>query len=789
MSSDGAQLTFGELLERHGRINVPLIQRDYAHGRADQEEVREDFLAALYDTLVLPSDSENLPLNLDFIYGSVESTNLSCFRPLDGQQRLTTLFLLHWYLSWRDGESEAFQSHLRDGTFSRFGYQVRPSSEEFFNALINYSPSQDPQDVEKISDLLQDQSWYFISWRLDPTIQSALHMLDAIHNRFANEHGLYARLTDTKKPAITFWLLDLHKFDLSDDLYIKMNARGKPLTSFEAFKAQFEKLLDQEFPNETRPLDGQAVSVSEYFARRMDTRWSDFFWPYRDQQSHVFDDAVMKLFRAVILITRSPANDHFVEDVRTLCSSMEKNSFRFFQQHDWLDAEFSRTLFTLLDTWSGSGDGLSSQLPDQRYFNEEEVLNKILRRGPVSLGYDEIVQLTAYAQFLRAHENGVDQAAFSEWMRVVFNLTTNTEYNRPDDVRRSMASLIELTPHMTSIIEFLADPDSTVTGFFGLQIAEEQTKARLLLANESWRSLIEKAEGHGYFRGQIGFILYLCGAETDQAEQRKQEWSESETTVLQNEFERFLHKAVAMFDDNGLKKLSNHRWERALLSLGDYLLPSGRNYSFLEPASWKRLLRDIATARTQSEVITQLWQKLNVQKPIAPQLDDLIESADGLEEWRQALVKTPAAIAYCSCRMVRRIEEDQIYLLTTMQLNGWHAELFTYCLHENLLNPAMKDKRFQVLRAKYVERRSVERPPGIQFTGEWHESQLDFFLRFDSDHYAIELQSSESIPDELSERLRAIGFAESEGQFGTSYPIKEIEKRIFELDNCLANGR
>ena len=571
-----------------------------------------------------------------------------------------------------------------------------------------------------------------------------------------------------------------------------MNARGKPLTPFEAFKAQFEKLLDQKFADETRPLDGQVVTVTEYFARRMDTRWSDFFWPYRDRQTHVFDDAIMNLFRTAILITRSPASDSFVEDIRILRSYLEKSSFRFFQQHDWLDVQFSRTLFTLLDTWSEGGNGLSFQLPNQRYFNEEETLDKILR-NPIGLGYHEIVQLVAYAQFLRAHENRVDQAAFSEWMRVVFNLTTNTEYNRPEEVRRSVASLVELIPNMTSILEFLADPNSTIAGYFGPQIAEEQVKARLLLANESWRPLIEKAEGHGYFRGQIGFILHLCGAGTDQAEHRNQEWSESETAVLQNEFERFLGKAEAMFDDSGLRELSDHRWERALLSLGDYLLPSRRNYSFLveaqsEPASWKRLLRDISTARTQSEVIRQLWEKLDVQKPIAPQLDDLIESVDGLEEWRQALVKTPAAIDYCEYRMVRRVEDGATYLLKTLQLNGWHAELLTYCLHENLLRPAMADERLKALRAEYVERRSVESPPGIQLTGEWHNSQIEFFLRFSSNQYVLELQNSESIPSELLARLRTIGFSESDGLFEASYVVKEIEKRILELDDCLANG-
>jgi hypothetical protein len=53
-----------------------------------------------------------LPLNLDFIYGSMESHRPSDFLPLDGQQRLTTLFLLHWYMAWRDGQHPQFESML-----------------------------------------------------------------------------------------------------------------------------------------------------------------------------------------------------------------------------------------------------------------------------------------------------------------------------------------------------------------------------------------------------------------------------------------------------------------------------------------------------------------------------------------------------------------------------------------------------------------------------------------------------------------------------------------------------
>ena len=73
-------------------IEIPLIQRDYAQGRTDARasDIRERFLDVLHEAL-----TEGRDVGLDFIYGDVEDGTL---RPLDGQQRLTTLFLLHWYL-------------------------------------------------------------------------------------------------------------------------------------------------------------------------------------------------------------------------------------------------------------------------------------------------------------------------------------------------------------------------------------------------------------------------------------------------------------------------------------------------------------------------------------------------------------------------------------------------------------------------------------------------------------------------------------------------------------------
>ena len=99
-----------QLLEKH-KVVIPPIQRDYAQGRTTGKipKVRERFLNSIYH--VLTNDAMPV-MELDFIYGYTEhdvlneNEKISVFKPLDGQQRLTTLFLLHWYFAHKEKETD-----------------------------------------------------------------------------------------------------------------------------------------------------------------------------------------------------------------------------------------------------------------------------------------------------------------------------------------------------------------------------------------------------------------------------------------------------------------------------------------------------------------------------------------------------------------------------------------------------------------------------------------------------------------------------------------------------------
>ena len=140
-------------------ITIPRIQRAYAQGRSDAHAVktRERFLSAIHAGLI------NNGLTLDFIYGNIQNGQLI---PLDGQQRLTTLWLLHWYADKKEG--------INDKRLARFSYNTRYSARDFLIKLVNYEPTWKTH----LSDEIKNEGWFPMEWSNDPTVRGMLTMLD-----------------------------------------------------------------------------------------------------------------------------------------------------------------------------------------------------------------------------------------------------------------------------------------------------------------------------------------------------------------------------------------------------------------------------------------------------------------------------------------------------------------------------------------------------------------------------------------------------------------------------------
>ncbi|MFY4689660.1 DUF262 domain-containing protein [Campylobacter jejuni] len=254
---------FKKLIEEC-QIKIPIIQRDYAQGRIEASVIRDKFLDNILAHL-----NNNKEMRLDFIYGSIKN---DVFLPLDGQQRLTTIFLLYWYFGKKEDKEIDF--------LKKFTYETRASSREFCQKLIQ-EEFNTFEDGNKLSEKIKNSSWFLYFWDNDPTIKSMLAMIDDIHKKFNNEEFF------DKLELLKFHFIKLENFNLDDDLYIKMNARGKKLTDFEIFKAEFEKFL----------ISNKKNLFKEYFIKNIDGEWTDLFWRLGfKNKHHLIDDAFMNFF-------------------------------------------------------------------------------------------------------------------------------------------------------------------------------------------------------------------------------------------------------------------------------------------------------------------------------------------------------------------------------------------------------------------------------------------------------------------------------------------------------------
>ena len=270
MSDNLRKYSFVDLLKQ-GKLRIPKIQRDYAQGRRSQkvDEIRKVFV----HTLLLVVKGKRPATELDFVYGSNQNNS---FEPLDGQQRLTTLFLLHWVL----GVDLSMSGNKRHSIFT---YETRNTSAEFCDELVQHEAIQFVQEARAKnttpSAIIKGRDWFKWEWKYDPTILSMLVMIDSIYSEMGEDWDQDLSVCRQNLEHITFNLLNLGDFGLSNELFIKMNARGKQLSNFDKLKSTLEEELQiqQKETNEYGvPL---ASSIDEENWRSlMDGVWIDLFW-------------------------------------------------------------------------------------------------------------------------------------------------------------------------------------------------------------------------------------------------------------------------------------------------------------------------------------------------------------------------------------------------------------------------------------------------------------------------------------------------------------------------------
>ena len=260
-------------------IKIPMIQRDYVQGLDKKKLV--PFLNTLIDALL-----NGQKLSLDFIYGNINEDGV--FEPIDGQQRLTTLALLTFYLYCRQKGSD--NNKTLNNPFKLITYATRQSAKKFCE-LLSKDEFKDEFDNSVVpSNVIKENPKYFREYDEDTTISAMLKTLDKIHEIICKENidinGLIKHIDN-----IIFQIFPMESFNLSDDLYIKMNGRGKQLSSFDNFKADYFKWLEEVCNNDNidnlipNSIESDKYKKLETLKRKFDTDYIDIFWDYAFENS------------------------------------------------------------------------------------------------------------------------------------------------------------------------------------------------------------------------------------------------------------------------------------------------------------------------------------------------------------------------------------------------------------------------------------------------------------------------------------------------------------------------
>lgn len=483
------KLKFTDLLEIYNRIVIPAIQRDYAQGREDKKatEVRKTLLDDIF------SDKPEIDFNL--VFGSREEYGgKTCFIPVDGQQRLTTLFLLYLYNSKVNG--------VQTADLNKFTYETRRAAADFCKAIVDNDWE---NQKDKLSDSIKDCNWFMQYWNQDPTVISMLRMLDDIQKR-APEGNFKEKLD-----RITFYFYDLKQNGLNETLYIKMNGRGKPLTVFENLKAAIDNILPEKSNYDFKEMGDEASgnTFKEKWQSCIDGKWTDVFWD--KEKPYDIDENLTKFivrFLSGCYTALKPNSDQTADDetkkqLREINDNDNYSSFIPFapvkkvlevkESFAFLAHAFS-ILFSILSctenvlypTWRNTDSPFTinekteyktlSVLMAYVLFVDDKKALRFARNMAENtvFGYDDFIRLCRRFGQIKNHSNISDG---------IYNVLSEIKFDNPSE----------------QLKEEIEKARQILTGNYNGNIAD--------LKGKTWEDVIIEAEKSAFFKGAIRFLF------------------------------------------------------------------------------------------------------------------------------------------------------------------------------------------------------------------------------------------------------------------------------------------
>ena len=299
-----------ELLEKE-KLIIPEIQRDYVWG--NNELVIKRFISNIKNM------KDNEELDIGFFYSYKIYDNDKNYNALiDGQQRITTLILLSWYVG------------VDNVKLNNFQFKVRENSNNFLEELLNQESDKIFEiDGKNFSDKIKNCIWYKRIWDNDPTVKSILNAIDIIDSELKDKKENIKKKIDNIKfscinPNINN--SDLKENRILEKEYILLNSRGVKLTNSEQLKA----ILTEDIENKNEWLE------------KWEKDWQDILWECKGNDIYNIDNiwnAVLYWVRDIYVIENNICKDNDKEKINydfDLIGIEKENKEKILKILDWI---------------------------------------------------------------------------------------------------------------------------------------------------------------------------------------------------------------------------------------------------------------------------------------------------------------------------------------------------------------------------------------------------------------------------------------------------------------------
>lgn len=320
-----------------------------------------------------------------------------------------------------------------------------------------------------------------------------LRTLDTIDSIFfSNWEKAANNLFSSQKKTIVFQFLELQDFYDSDDLFIKMNARGIPLTDFEIFKSKWIEQIENTYDPE------QVKQIKS----RIDNDWTDFLWPLRKTKNGLkrIDSFFQNLLKLIIgNAAASLSNKNLDFDV--IFEANNKNLiFSFSKYVEDYNVEFNKDMLdriqqelnVMCDENSTFTKLRKNKLNIETYFNLEKEWDffVIKDRDNNNPNYKGRATLYALFRFVYIFHDASDNQ-LSQWLRLMRNLIENKRFDASSDIVKVIKDIDEIlkllsdsyqgSPELLNINDWLTkNIEFKPKGFTNDQRKEELIKAELI---------------------------------------------------------------------------------------------------------------------------------------------------------------------------------------------------------------------------------------------------------------------------------------------------------------------